>query len=78
MLEAFDAQINPQQADGMRVTGMHRVNENRLNSLDAGTIKRLMQQGSLSRIYAHLISLENFAKLLELSAASGPASGVRH
>ena len=67
LLEPFDAQINPQGQDSMRVSGMQRINENRLNRLPAKAIRALMQQGDLSRIYAHLISLENFAKLLDLS-----------
>jgi len=69
LLEAFDARVNPEQKNSMHVTGMYRVNEDRLNRLPAKTIKAMMQQGELSRVYAHLISLENFAKLLDLSAA---------
>ncbi len=70
LLEAFDAQVNPERQDSLRLTGMHRVNEDRLNRLAAKTIRDLMQGGEMSRIYAHLISLENFAKLLDLSAAA--------
>jgi hypothetical protein len=70
LLESFEAQVNPKQQNRMHITGMYRVNENRLNQLPAKNIKDLMQKGELSRIYAHLISLENFAKLLDLSAAS--------
>jgi hypothetical protein len=70
LLEPFDAQVNPRRQDSLRVTGMHRVNEERLNRLPAKTIRGLMQRGDMSRIYAHLISLENFAKLLDLSAAA--------
>ena len=47
---------------------MHRVYEDKLNQLPADTVKELMEQGEMSRIYAHLISLENFAKLLDLSS----------
>ena len=68
LLEAFDARVNPAQQNSMHVTGMYRVNEDRLNRLPAKTIKAMMQRGELSRVYAHLISLENFAKLLDLSA----------
>jgi hypothetical protein len=70
LLEAFDAQINPERQDRMQVTGMYRIDENRLNRLPAKTIRELMRRGEMSRIYAHLISLENFAKLLDLSAAA--------
>ena len=70
LLEAFEAQINPKLQSRMQVSGMYRIDENKLNRLPARVIKDLMQKGELSRIYAHLISLENFAKLLDLSAAS--------
>ncbi len=70
LLEAFDAQVNPQQQDSLHVTGMYRINEDRLNRLAAKTVRELMVKGEMSRIYAHLISLENFAKLLDLSAAA--------
>ncbi|MCK5002972.1 MAG: SapC family protein [Gammaproteobacteria bacterium] len=68
LLEAFDAQVHPDQGDTIRLKGLYRVNENKLNSLPAKVIKDLMVSGELSRIYAHLISLENFAKLLDRSA----------
>lgn len=65
LLEPFDAQIHPHKGDMMRLKGLYRINEDSLNKLPADTIKVLMQSGELSRIYAHLISLENFAKLLD-------------
>ena len=70
LLEAFDAQVNPQRQDSRQVTGMYRINEDRLNRLAPETVRELMVQGDMSRIYAHLISLENFAQLLDLSAAA--------
>ena len=78
LLEAFDAQINPQGQDSMRVSGMQRINENKLNRLPAKVIKELMRQGDLSRIYAHLISLENFAKLLDLSVVRKQSKAVKN
>jgi len=68
LLEPFDAQIHPDRGDMMRLKGMYRVNEDSLNKLPAATVKQLMQSGELSRIYAHLISLENFARLLDRNA----------
>jgi hypothetical protein len=75
LLEAFDAQVNPEQQDSLQVTGMYRINEDRLNRLAAKTVRELMVKGEMSRIYAHLISLENFAKLLDLSAAAEQTPG---
>ena len=75
LLEPFDALVNPQQQDSLQVTGMSRVNEDRLNALPADTIREMMQRGELSRIYAHLISLENFGRLLDLAATADAAPG---
>jgi len=77
LLEAFEAQVNPQLQKRMQVSGMFRINENRLNSLSNRVIKDLMIQGELSRIYAHLISLENFAKLLDLSISKDQLSTIK-
>lgn len=69
LLEAFEAHAVPKQGDGRQVRGMLRVNEARLNALPAETVQRLMQAGMLSRIYAHLMSLDNFKFLLDRVAA---------
>jgi len=68
LLQAFDTQIHPNQGELMRLKGMYRIDEKKLNKLPAKMIKALMQSGELSRIYAHLISLENFARLLDKKA----------
>ena len=68
LLEPFDAQIHPNQGEMTRLKGLYRINEGKLNKLPAKVVKDLMQSGELSRIYAHLISLENFAKLLDRKA----------
>lgn len=74
LLEPFEADVNPVRGQRKRVTGMWRVVENRLNALDAASLARLMQQGFLSRIYAHLMSLDNFQRLLEADVARSAAS----
>ena len=38
--------------------------EAKLAELDASVLKDLVQKGVLGRIYAHLMSLENFQRLL--------------
>jgi len=70
ILESFETHIHPKVSDQVRLTGLYRVNEDKLNALSGKVIKKLMQGGELSRIYAHLISLENFAKLLDRSASN--------
>jgi hypothetical protein len=52
----------------MHLTGMHRVNEKNLEDLNAAQLKNLMRKGLLARVYLHLLSLENFARLLERKA----------
>jgi hypothetical protein len=45
------------------------VAEKNLENLNAAQLKNLMRKGVLARIYMHLLSLENFARLLERKAA---------
>ena len=54
----------------LQITGMHRVAENRLENLNANQIKNLMRKGILARVYLHLASLANFARLLDRKAAA--------
>ncbi|MGH8399914.1 MAG: SapC family protein [Gammaproteobacteria bacterium] len=65
LLEPFEAHAFPKQGKEMRLRGMFRVNETRLNELQTKDIKRLMKHGELSRIYAHLMSLDNFKFLMD-------------
>lgn len=69
LLESFNADIRPTGSERREITGMWRVNESRLNTLPAETITELMRSGFLSRIYAHLMSLDNFQRLLTLAVA---------
>jgi len=68
LLEPFEAHAFPKQGQEMRLRGMFRVNENKLNELQVKDIKRLMKHGELSRIYAHLMSLDNFKFLMDRAA----------
>ena len=56
----------------MQLTGMHRVAEPKLESLNAAQLKNLLKKGILSRLYAHVLSLDNFARLLDRRAARAP------
>jgi hypothetical protein len=72
LLEGFTMQATLAREKGgaaMHVTGMHRVNEKNLENLNAAQLKNLMRKGVMARIYLHLLSLENFARLLERKAA---------
>jgi hypothetical protein len=73
LLEPFTLQTSLQGGEAMNLGGMHRVEERKLEFLNAAQHKNLIRKGVMGRIYAHLISLENFARLLARKnlAASG-------
>ncbi|HWP95023.1 MAG TPA: SapC family protein [Gammaproteobacteria bacterium] len=67
LLEPFVARAVPRAGEERVLRGMYRVNETRLVALDGRTLKRLAKHGELSRLYAHIMSLENFRMLMERS-----------
>ena len=69
LLEPFTMQATLNQGGAMQLTGMHRVAEPKLESLNAAQLKNLLKKGILSRLYAHVLSLDNFARLLDRRAA---------
>jgi hypothetical protein len=68
LLETFTMQAVPNQGQPISMTGMHRVAEQKLGTLAPEKLKELTQNGILARIYAHLISLTNFGRLLDRRA----------
>jgi hypothetical protein len=73
LLEPFSMQATLKKEKGggqMQVTGMHRVAEKNLENLNTAQLKNLIRKGYLARIYVHLLSLENFARLLDRKAAN--------
>jgi hypothetical protein len=74
LLEPFALQAVLAGAEPVNLAGMYRVEEKRLETLNAAQQKTLIRKGVMGRIYAHLISLENFARLLNRKAiARAPA-----
>ncbi len=70
LLEPFTMQAKLNKGgDPLAMTGMHRVAEAKIEHLNASQLKNLVRKGILSRLYAHLLSLDNFAKLLDRKAA---------
>lgn len=69
LMEVFTMQARPNQGAPLAMTGLYRVSEQKLNDLPAEKLKELVQSGALARIYAHLISLANFGRLLDRRAA---------
>lgn len=68
LLEPFSAQAAPAGETPVTLTGMHRVAEERLQALSGGALQELARNGMLSRIYTHLLSLDNFQRLLNRRA----------
>ena len=70
LLEPFSMQAKFNSGgDPLHLTGMHRVAEGKIEHLNASQLKNLVKKGIFGRIYAHLLSLDNFAKLLDRRAA---------
>lgn len=69
LLEPFTMQATPDQGEPIQLTGMFRVSEEKIALLDAAVLKDLTLKGVLGRIYAHLISLDNFQRVLVRSTA---------
>ena len=65
LLEPFTMQAVPNEGAPVAMTGMYRVAEQKLTDLPADKLKEMAQNGILSRVYAHLISLANFGRLLD-------------
>jgi hypothetical protein len=68
----MQASFRDQATKPMQMTGMFRVVEKNLENLNAAQLKNLMRKGILPRIYMHLLSLENFGRLLDRRAARKP------
>ncbi len=75
LLEPFTMQAQTQAGAAMNLTGMYRVDEKKMEFLNASQHKNLIKKGVMGRIYAHLISLDNFARLLnrKVGSAAGAA-----
>lgn len=74
LLEPFTMQATLNTGGAMHLTGMHRVDEKKLEHLNASQIKNLMRKGVMGRIYTHLLSLDNFTVLLDRKASRTPAA----
>jgi hypothetical protein len=84
LLETFSMQAIPNEGSPLAMTGMYRVAEEKLGALAPEKLKELTQQGILARVYSHLISLNNFGRLLDRragltrqAAASAPPRNPR-
>lgn len=65
LLTPFDALALPKQGQRMRLQGLFRVDEERLQAVPGRDLRLMMRKHELRAIYAHLLSLENFARLMD-------------
>jgi len=65
LLEPFTLQAMLDDGGAMNLGGMYRVDERRLEFLNAAQHKNLIKKGIMGRIYAHLLSLDNFTRLVK-------------
>ncbi len=69
LLEEFTLQA-PLNVGAISFGGMYRVDEKRLEFLNSAQHKTLIRKGVMGRIYTHLASLDNFARLVALKEAA--------
>ena len=69
LLEPFAMQAKSNAGESMNLTGMYRVDEKKMEFLNASQHKNLIKKGVMGRIYAHLISIDNFTRLLDRKVA---------
>lgn len=67
LLTPFDALASAKSGKQMRLQGMLRVDEEKLKQIPGRDLKLMLTRGELRAVYAHLLSLENFARLLDMS-----------
>jgi SapC len=65
LLTPFDAVAIPRAGEKLRLQGLFRVDEEKLQQIPGRDLRTLMKKGELRAVYAHLLSLENFARLLD-------------
>ena len=76
LLEPFTMQAVLKAGGSMNLGGMFRVEEKKLEFLNAAQHKNLIKKGIMGRIYAHLLSLDNFARLLSKKNAANTTAAA--
>ncbi|MCX7140505.1 MAG: SapC family protein [Proteobacteria bacterium] len=74
LLEPFAMQAQSKTGEAMNLTGMYRVEEKKMEFLNASQHKNLIKKGVMGRIYAHLISIDNFSRLLDRKVGGAAAA----
>ncbi len=76
----FTFQLMQGVAPGLKLQGMHRIDEKKFKALKPARHKALISAGLMGKIYAHIHSLENFARLYHraVARARAPATPKRN
>ena len=79
LFSPFTFQIVQDDAPSLKLQGMHRIDEQKLKALKPASHKALVSKGVMGKIYAHIHSLENFARLYTraVARARAPAKPMR-
>src|SRR3546814_859780 len=77
LFEAKTASFTPTNADGtagepQKIAEYFGVSEEKLNALPAAKLVELRDNGALAQIYAHLLSLVGWDRLISLALARAP------
>ena len=77
LFSPFTFQVTQNDVPGLTLQGMHRIDEQKLKALRPASHKALVAKGLMGKIYAHIHSLENFARLYSraVARAGNPAAG---
>ncbi len=67
LLTPFDAIAVPRNGEQLRLKGMFRVDEQKLDAIPGKDLRTMMKRGELRAVYAHLVSLENFGRLMDMT-----------
>lgn len=65
LFEPFEFKVMQGNDTALTVKGVYRIDEKRFTDLRPASHKALITKGFMSRIYAHLHSLENFTRLYQ-------------
>lgn len=76
LLVPFTMQVVEDNRPGVRLAGMHRIDEARLKDLRPASHKVLVNKEFMGKIYSHLNSLENFSRLFARQVAAQPRSAI--
>lgn len=69
LVTSWNIELNTKSKDeNVKVEGLYRIDEEKLNSLDAGDLKRLRDAGALSLAYGQIFSINQLELFANLSA----------